>query len=230
MRVVSIDLGESCLSWRSVRKEIIASYLGGRGLGVRYIYERLFPGIDPVGPENILTIWTSPLIGTDAFSMVKTCCVTKSPLSGTILMSLLGGHFGPHMRYAGADGLILSGIAKEPIYLLLKDGDVEIRNASHLWGKTTSETEKALREELRLPNMQVVCIGPAGEKFVSFAPDVPQTIRDVLFDPQTSGGLLIAVAAEEASELKGTLVSAGIAAAEIIGEVIAEPKEKIIVD
>ncbi len=169
MKVLNVDLSQLELTWQEISDEELSAYLGGRGLGVRYLYDHLVPGVDPLGPENILTFWTSPLVGTGAISMVKICGVTKSPATGTILMSLMGGYFGPELRFAGADGLILRGVATEPVYLLIQDGQAELKPAGHLWGKTTRQTESALKDELKLKKMHVASIGPAGENLVSFA-------------------------------------------------------------
>jgi aldehyde:ferredoxin oxidoreductase len=169
VKILSVDLGRGSMAWSKVSRETLAAYLGGRGLGAEYLYHNLAPGTDPLGSENILTFWTSPIIGAGPISMVKTCGVTKSPVTGTILMSLMGGYFGPELRFAGVDGLILRGKAENPVYLLIHDGQAELRPASHLWGKTTRETEHALKAELGLKKMQVASIGPAGEKLVSFA-------------------------------------------------------------
>jgi len=169
VKVLNVDLSQLELTWQEISDEELSAYLGGRGLGVRYLYDHLVPGVDPLGPENILTFWTSPLVGTGAISMVKICGVTKSPATGTILMSLMGGYFGPELRFAGADGLILRGVATEPVYLLIQDGQAELKPTGHLWGKTTRQTESALKDELKLKKMHVASIGPAGENLVSFA-------------------------------------------------------------
>lgn len=169
MNILTVDLSSGDISWGKVDQERLAAYLGGRGLGAEYLYHNLAPGANPLGPENILTFWTSPLIGTGAISMVKTCGVTKSPATGTILMSLMGGYFGAELRFAGADGLVLRGKAETPVYLVIQDGQAVLKPAEHLWGKTTRQTEKALREELGLKKIQVASIGPAGESSVAFA-------------------------------------------------------------
>lgn len=169
MNILEVDLTERNFSWRKISKKELSAYLGGRGLGVRYLYDNLAPGVDPLSAENILSIWTSPIIGTGAISAVKTCGVTKSPATGTILMSLMGGYFGPEMRFAGADGIVFKGAADRPLYLLLVEGQAELRPADHIWGKSTRETELFLEAELDLKKMQVASIGQAGENQVAFA-------------------------------------------------------------
>ena len=169
MKILEVDLTNQRFSWKKVRDEIVSDYLGGRGLGVRYLYEALPPGVDPLSPENILSLWTSPLMSAGALSMVKLCGVTKSPLTNTILMSLMGGNFGPYLRFAGADGVIFKGRSETPVYLLLNEGVPELKPAQHLWGRTTRETEEIMREELDLKRLQIASIGPAGENGVLFA-------------------------------------------------------------
>jgi len=115
MNLLEVDLSQKKIEWKEVNQETLSAYLGGRGLGVKYLYDHLKPGVDPLGQENILSFWTSPIMGTGAISTVKTCGVTKSPATGTILMSLMGGYFGAEMRFAGADGIVLKGAAEEPV-------------------------------------------------------------------------------------------------------------------
>ncbi len=169
MKVLSIDLTSGKITELSVNHESIRRYLGGRGLGVRYLYDNLPANTDPLSPENILGLWTSPLMGTGAISMVKICGVTKSPQTGTILMSLMGGYFGPELRFAGVDGLIFHGRSEKPVYLLLKEGVPELMPAEDIWGLTTRETEQKITEDLSLDRVQIASIGPAGENQVAFA-------------------------------------------------------------
>lgn len=169
MNILTVDLTERTFEWHSTNDDQLAAYLGGRGLGIEYLYNNLAPGIDPLSAKNLLTFWSSPLVGTGAISTVKTCGVTKSPATGTILMSLMGGYFGPEMRTAGVDGLIFRGASDKPVCLVVKNGEVELLPAGHLWGKTTRETEAILRSELALKKIQIASIGQAGENLVSFA-------------------------------------------------------------
>ena len=169
MKALSIDLTTSVITELSISPESVRYYLGGRGLGLRYLYDHLPENTDPLGPENILGLWTSSLMGTGAISMVKLCGVTISPLTGTILMSLMGGYFGPELRFAGVDGLIFHGRSEKPVYLLVKEGVAELRSAEELWGMTTRETAGKITKDLGLKRIQIASIGPAGENLVSFA-------------------------------------------------------------
>lgn len=169
MKALSINLTSGEITEVPINPESIRYYLGGRGLGVRYLYDHLPVNTDPLGPENILSLWTSPLMGTGAISMVKLCGVTKSPQTGTILMSLMGGYFGPELRFAGIDGLIFHGRSETPVYLFVKDRKAELRSAEDLWGMKTSEAADEITRDLGLKRIQIASIGPAGENLVSFA-------------------------------------------------------------
>lgn len=144
-------------------------YIGGKGLAGRYLFDLLKPETDPLSPENPLIIMTGPLTGTIAPAAAKYCVVTKSPLTGIWLDSHAGGYFGPELKFAGFDGLIIHGRAKRPVLLYIDDGAVELKNAESLWGKTTSETDKMVKEELGDEAVKVMCIGPAGEKLAKIA-------------------------------------------------------------
>ena len=169
MKALLINLTEESFEWKEINDESIEYYLGGRGLGARYLIDNLAPGTDALGPENILSFWSSPLIGTGAMSVVKLCGVTKSPTTGTILMSLMGGYAATELRAAGVDALIFTGKAIRPVYLTIIDGKVELKDASNLWGKFTSDTAMTIREELNLQKSRILTIGPAGEKLNGFA-------------------------------------------------------------
>jgi aldehyde:ferredoxin oxidoreductase len=144
-------------------------YIGGKGLAGRYFFDLFKPGTDPFSPENPLIVMTGPLTGTFAPAAAKYCVVTKSPLTGIWLDSHAGGYFGPELKFAGFDGMIILGRASRPLYIWIDDGKVEFRNAGHLWGRTTSETDEMIKEELGDETIKVMCIGPAGEKLSKIA-------------------------------------------------------------
>ncbi len=144
-------------------------YIGGRGLAARYLYEEMDPTADPLGPENKLIFATGPLTGTPVPCGARYMVVTKGALTNAITTSNSGGHWGPELKFAGYDLLILEGQAPRPSYLFIYDDRVEIRDAAQYWGKGVFETEDGLREELGIPALRVSCIGPAGENLVKFA-------------------------------------------------------------
>jgi len=143
-------------------------YIGGKGFGARLLYDLLAPGTDPLSPDNVLMFMTGPLTGTMAPAM-RGCIVTKSPLTHTFLDSYFGGHFAPEIKYAGYDGIIVQGKSDKPVYLWIDDGTLEIRDAAHLWGQDTLESNHAIKKELGDDSVRVVSIGPAGENLVNYA-------------------------------------------------------------
>jgi aldehyde:ferredoxin oxidoreductase len=161
------------LTTGAIRKEATnpadtAKFIGARGLGTKIMVDEVDPKVDPLSPENKLIFAPGPFSGTFAPSGGRYDVVTKGPLTGTIAASNSGGSFGPELKYAGYDLLILEGKAAKPVYLWIKDDLVEIRDASHIWGNLVPETTELLRAETD-EEAKVACIGPAGEKGVLFA-------------------------------------------------------------
>ncbi len=167
-KILEVDLTE-----RQVRVDptepYIDSYLGGRGIGARLIYEKFVPGTHALDPENPLIFSVGPLTGTAMPSSGRTDVTALSPMSNLRAKSNFGGYWGPELKFAGFDHLVIRGKSEVPSYLWIHDGKVEIRSAEHLWGMDTFETQKAIQQELGDPEIKVVCIGPAGEKLVRFA-------------------------------------------------------------
>jgi aldehyde:ferredoxin oxidoreductase len=162
------------LTDRSIRKEeypktLRDDFAGGRGVNSRLLYDEVKPGIDPLGPENKLFFGTSPLTGTGLVTSGRIHVTSKSPLTGILGDSNAGGHFGPEVKWAGYDHIILEGAADRPVYLWIDDDRVEIRDAGHLWGKVVSQTYAILRDELGDPRIRIAAIGPGGENLVRFA-------------------------------------------------------------
>src|SRR5947209_3220361 len=168
-KVLRVDLTAG--SWRvePTREDWCREYIGGRGLAARYLYEEMDPRVDALSPENKLIFATGPLTGTNTPTGARYMVVTKGPLTGAITTSNSGGHLGPELKYAGYDMVILEGRAPKPCYLVIGEGRMEIRDAAHLWGKTTADTEDTLRAELGMPDAVIASIGPAGERLVRFA-------------------------------------------------------------
>ena len=143
-------------------------FLGGRGLGVKLVYDHVSPETSPTSPQNLLVFAVGPLTATSAPTAGRFVVVTKSPLTGTIFDSHAGGYFGPQLRRAGFAALVLEGRAASPVYLWINDGEVEFRSAKDIWGLEVSETTDALLSETDA-KAQVACIGPAGENQVNLA-------------------------------------------------------------
>jgi aldehyde:ferredoxin oxidoreductase len=162
-KLLFVDLTQGTIRTESPSEETYRKYLGGTGLGARILFERMKPGADPLGPDNMLGFVTGPLTGTGVPGGGRFTVVTKSPVTGGWADSNSGGFWGPELKWAGYDALFISGISPEPVYLSIQEDRVELRDASHLWGKDTYETEEILVKELGAPPPIVACIGPAGE-------------------------------------------------------------------
>jgi aldehyde:ferredoxin oxidoreductase len=168
-KVAFIDLAKKKYHTEPLNMTWARLYIGGKGVAARYLLEYLPPGIDPLSPDNLLIIMTCPANGTMAPASSKYPVVTKSPLTGFWLDTHSGGAVGTELKFAGFDGIIISGKAEKPTYLYIEDGKIEFRSAEHLWGMRVSETRKAIKEELGDPQVKVMSIGPAGEKLVKIA-------------------------------------------------------------
>jgi aldehyde:ferredoxin oxidoreductase len=168
-KVARVDLSTNKVKIEDLRWEWVPSYIGGKGLGFKYLYEELSPNVDPLSPANKLIFMTGPLTGTTAPAAAKYVVVTKSPYTGTILDSYFGGFFGVKLKFAGFDALIVEGKAKKPMYLLIIDGKVEVKDASHLRSKGAYDTIDIIKKDEGDANLSVLAIGPAGERLVKFA-------------------------------------------------------------
>ncbi len=162
-KILRVDLSSGKVSKEDLNREWAEEFIGARGLGSKYLFEEIDPQVDALSPDNELIFATGPLTGTYAVTGGRYNVITKSPLTGTIAASNSGGHFGPELKYAGYDMIIIEGKAKEPVYLWINDDKVEIRSAEEIWGKTTHEATDMILEETD-EEAKVSCIGPAGEK------------------------------------------------------------------
>ncbi len=176
-KILHVDLARERTMEEPFPEEWRRAYIGGRGLGVRILQELVNPGIDPLGAENVLVFATGPVAGSGLPLGSRYDVVTKSPLTGTATSANSGGKFGTSMKRAGYDAVVIRGRAERPVYLLLDDGHAEVRDASDLWGLTTSETTAAIQEDLGDPDLSVACIGPAGERLVRLAGIINETSR-----------------------------------------------------
>ena len=162
-KILFVDLTSGSIKEESLPEQVYHDYIGGVGLGARILYERMKPNADPLGPDNMLGFLVGVLTGTGIHG-ARFQVVTKSPVTGGWGDANSGGSFAPELKAAGYDGVFFSGVSAKPVYVFLNDGKAEIRDASHLWGKDTVETEDSLREELGDNRVRTACIGPAGEK------------------------------------------------------------------
>lgn len=167
-KIIRVNLTNQTIKVEDLKADWAKRFLGGRGLASRYLFEEIDPKVDPFSPENKLIITTGPLTGTSVPTGGRYMVVTKSPLSETIACSNSGGFFGAELKIAGYDMIIVEGKAEKPVYLAIEDEKIEIKDASHLWGKLVSETTDILKETYE-DKAKALAIGPAGEKLVRFA-------------------------------------------------------------
>jgi aldehyde:ferredoxin oxidoreductase len=163
-----VNLSSGSVTREPTEPELAKLYIGGRGLGSKIYSDEVDPMVDPLSPENKMILATGPFTGTYAPSAGRFMVVTKGPLTGAIASSNSGGTFGPELKYAGYDVVIIEGKAQKPVYLWINDDRVEIRDAGHIWGKNTQDTTDMIRAETD-DEAKVACIGPAGENLVLFA-------------------------------------------------------------
>jgi aldehyde:ferredoxin oxidoreductase len=167
-KVLRVDLTRRKLNAERLDPDVARDYIGGRGLGIYFLRREVNPQCDPLSAENLLVMATGPLTGTGAPTGARYMIMTKSPLTGAITCSNAGGHFPAELKRAGFDVLIFTGQADKPVYLWIDKGRAELRDATHLWGKTTHAATDLLYAETD-PKARVACIGPAGENLVRFA-------------------------------------------------------------
>jgi aldehyde:ferredoxin oxidoreductase len=168
-KIAYIDLSTGKIEIKPIPHDIRRKFLGGRGLDAYLLYNHTPKGCDPLGPENVLLVSGGILTATLASATARTHVMAKSPLSGMVGSANMGGFFAPELAWAGFHHLVIKGKAEKPVYLWIHNGKIEIRDAGNLWGKTTTETQWAIREELGDDDVKSMVIGPAGENKVRFA-------------------------------------------------------------
>ncbi len=167
-KIAHVDLSSKTVAYKPVPEEAAKKYIGGRGLGVWFVFEN-GPKVDPLSPENILCFMNGPLTGTEANMSGRMAIVTKSPLTGTVTDSHHGGWSAARLRWSGFDGLIFKGKADKPVYLYIENGKAEILDAGEIWGKGVHDTMKYFKEKYGEKDLSVISIGQAGENQVKFA-------------------------------------------------------------
>lgn len=168
-KILRVNLTNREIREEPLKEEIAHKYVGGRGFTIRYLYDELEAGIDPMGVKNKVMFAPGPACGTIVPGSQRWTVGAKSPITGFIGDANCGGSFGVGLKYAGYDMVIVEGKSEAPVYLLMDDDDVQLRDATSLWGKTTTETERAIRKEVGDPNIHIASIGIAGENLVKYA-------------------------------------------------------------
>lgn len=168
-KILRVNLSKNRITEEKIAEEDAREFLGGRGLGAKILFDELKPGTDPLGPENKLVFATGPIVGTSLSCCSRYVVMAKSPLTGCWGEASAAGFFGPELKFAGYDAIIVEGQFEKPSYLWINDGEAEIRDASHLWGKDTGPVQRAVQEEVGEARARVACIGSGGENLVRFA-------------------------------------------------------------
>ncbi|MBI5109450.1 MAG: aldehyde ferredoxin oxidoreductase family protein [Rhodocyclales bacterium] len=168
-KLLRVDLSKGTCKAEPLNMEWAQEYLGQRGLATKYFVEEVDPKVDPLAPENKLIMTTGPLTGTVASTGGRYSVVTKGALTGAIACSNSGGYFGAELKFSGWDMIIFEGKSPKPVYLSIEDDKVELRDASHLWGKTVFQTEEIIKSSHQDPQIRVSSIGRSGENGVLFA-------------------------------------------------------------
>ena len=166
-RVARINLTTGAITYEELNEGDVRKYIGARGLGVKYVLDN-GPEVDALSPDNLLCIMNGPLTGTEVKMSGRLAVVTKSPLTGTVTDSHIGGWTAAKLKWAGFDGLLITGKAESPVYLYVEDGQVRIEDASVVWGMETGQTINYLQREHH-EDCSIMAIGPAGENLVKYA-------------------------------------------------------------
>jgi aldehyde:ferredoxin oxidoreductase len=168
-KTLRIDLTSRDFKVRELDKETAARFLGGRGFNSKTLYDEVGPHTDPLGPENRLMFATGPLVGTMFPTASRFNISAKSPQTGILGDTNAGGHFAPEMKFAGYDQIILEGRSREPVYVFVNDGEVEFKDAAHLWGRDVYQADDIIKADLGDRGVQTAIAGPAAENGVRFA-------------------------------------------------------------
>jgi aldehyde:ferredoxin oxidoreductase len=168
-KFLNVDLNTGECKTQQLDEDLLKNYIGGASLAARLIYDYVKPDTDPLAPENPLVFAVGPFTGTTIPMVSRSAVCGISPLTGIWGEATTGGVFPFRLKAAGFDGIFITGKADRPVYLYLRNGNAEIRDASHLWGKDTYQVQDALKDELKDRGISVSCIGQAGENLVKYA-------------------------------------------------------------
>lgn len=168
-KILEVDLTSRKILISDTPQTLKKDFLGGCGFGAKLLYEKVPAKADPLGPENAIIMATGPVTGTIIPSSAMLSTTTKSPLTNIIIRSMMGGFFATELKQAGYDALVIVGVAGEPVCLFINDDEVQIKDATNLWGKTTFETQKEIMKNLGCKDLQIATIGKAGENLVRYA-------------------------------------------------------------
>jgi aldehyde:ferredoxin oxidoreductase len=168
-KILHVNLTEGKCTVEEPGERFFRTYMGGSAMGTYYILKNMPAGVDALSPENVLTFFIGVTTGAAVSGTSRVSACAKSPLTGGIGDAEAGGFWPVEMKAAGFEGIVLTGRAPKPVYLWIHDGQFELRDATHLWGKITGDAEAQIREELGDKKIEVLQIGPAGERMARFA-------------------------------------------------------------
>jgi len=168
-KILHVDLTAGKIEVEQPPESLYRQVMGGSALGLHYLLKHTPAHADPLGPENTLVFALSVLTGAPISGQSRMTAVAKSPLTDAVGDSQTGGFWPAELKFAGFDAIVIQGKSPRPVYLWIHDGEAELRDASHLWGKITGEAETLIRQELGDDKIEVLQIGPAGEKLVRYA-------------------------------------------------------------
>ncbi len=170
--ILRVDLTNQRVTREPIPREIVRKFVGGEGINDWLLWEHFLkvdPRIDPLSPDNVLIVGLGPLGGTTFGQGSKTKFTFKGPAYNMFADSVAGGAFGSMLRWAGYDYLVITGRANRPVYLFIHNDQVELRDASQVWGMGAKEANRAIKQEVRDEEVETACIGPAGVNLVTFA-------------------------------------------------------------
>ena len=167
-KLLRVNLSNREIKVEDIADEVFRKYVGGNGIGIKYLFEETSPETNPLGPENIMVFSVGPLSGTGFYNSDRFQVVTKSPATGIYMGASCGGFWASRFKKCGYDAMIVEGKAENPVYLNITDQTVELKDATHLWGKDTFVTTDILKET-EGKNTRAAVIGPAGENLVNMA-------------------------------------------------------------
>jgi aldehyde:ferredoxin oxidoreductase len=168
-KILRVNLADGTIAVEEPGAVYWRRYMGGWNVIADVLLKRVPAGADPLGPDNVLVFAPGVLAGLPVTGVSRSAVGAKSPNTGGFGAAEMGGIWPPQFKQAGFDALVIEGVAQKPIYLWIADGKCEIRDASHLWGKGTKETQTAIRQELGEEGAEIAMIGPGGENLVRYA-------------------------------------------------------------
>ena len=168
-RILRINLTSKTAQEEKLPLEVAQNFIGGAGLGIKYLFDEVKPGTDALGPDNKLIFAPGPFTGTPTPCASRMAVVGKSPLTGAIGTALTGGYFPAELKFAGWDAIILEGKSDKPTWISIKDSTVKFHDATGIWGTMTFDCQQMVKDDLKDQNTRVMCIGPAGERLSKLA-------------------------------------------------------------